>query len=53
MEDFVTFGDLDKGEDLLTFWADRKTSKRAYSLSGFVLDRNLNVFEGKAYIDKS
>jgi hypothetical protein len=44
IEDYVTFGDPDKGEDLLTFWADRGLSKRAYSLSGFVLDKNLNLF---------
>ena len=49
IEDYVTFGDPDKGEDLLTFWADRGLSKRAYSLSGFVLDKNLNLFQGKAF----
>ena len=53
MQNYVTIGNPDLGEDLITFWADRGRSIRVYSLSGFILDKNLNVFEGKAYISKT
>jgi len=52
-EDFKKFGDMEIEKDLTTFWANRKKRKKVYSLSHFVLDRNLNFFEGKALIYKS